>query len=63
MVYVTKKQWDKNIYADHLLYVIEETHMDDIVIWQNAKGEIYQTAPNAKPIKICDSLAEYVERY
>ena len=44
-------------------YVIEQTHIDDIVIWQNAKGEIYQTAPNAKPIKICDSLAEYVERY
>lgn len=44
-------------------YVVEQANIDGIVIWQNAKGEIYQTAPNAEPLKICDSLAEYVENY
>ena len=41
-------------------YVIEQLHIDGIVIWQTSTGEIYQTAPAAKPKKICDSLAEYI---
>ena len=42
-------------------YVVEQLNIDGIVIWQSTKGEIYQTAPNTKPLKIYDSLAEYVE--
>ena len=60
VVYVTENQWNKNIYVEHLLYVIEETHIDGIAIWQSSTGEIYQTAPNMKPVKICDSLVEYI---
>ena len=41
-------------------YVIEELNIDGIVIWQSSTGEIYQTAPNMKPVKICDSLVEYI---
>lgn len=44
-------------------YVIEQTNIDGIVIWQNTKGEIFQTMPNAEPIKLCNSLAEYIENY
>ncbi len=44
-------------------YVIEQANIDGIVIWQNAKGEIFQTMPNATPMKLCNSLAEYIERY
>ncbi len=41
-------------------YVIEQTNIDGIVIWQNELGEIYQTIPGLKPTKICDSLIDYV---
>lgn len=44
-------------------YVVEQANIDGIVIWQNAKGEIFQTMPNATPMKLCNSLAEYIERY
>ena len=41
-------------------YVIEQANIDGIVIWQSSTGEIYQTAPNVEPIKLCDSLSEYL---
>ncbi len=41
-------------------YVVEQLNIDSIVIWQSSTGEIYQTSPNAKPRKICNSLAEYI---
>lgn len=31
-----------------------------IVIWQSSTGEIYLTAPNTEPKKICSSLDEYI---
>lgn len=40
-------------------YVIEQTHMDGIVIWQDEKGCLYKATPK-KIKKICDSLQEYV---
>ncbi len=42
-------------------YVIEQLNIEGIVIWQSSTGEIYQTAPNTKPKKICNSLSEYIE--
>lgn len=42
-------------------YVIEQANIDGIVIWQAETGEIYQTAPNAVPLKLYDSLGEYIE--
>lgn len=42
------------------LYVVEDTAIDGIVIWQNAKGEIFRTSPFKEPIKLADSLAEYI---
>lgn len=41
-------------------YVIEQLNIDGIVIWQSTTGEIFQTTPNTKHKKICDSLAEYI---
>lgn len=41
-------------------YVVEQLNIDGIVIWQSTAGEVYQTAPNKEPIKICNSLAEYI---
>lgn len=42
-------------------YVIEQAHIDDIVIWQNEAGEIFQTGGGNGYSKLCDSLAEYIE--
>lgn len=42
-------------------YVIEQTNIDGVVIWQASDGVVYQTAPNTKSKKLCGSLAEYIE--
>jgi hypothetical protein len=43
------------------LYVVEIVNMDDIVIWQSDTGAVYQSAPNISPVKLCNSLCEYIE--
>lgn len=40
-------------------YVIEQTHVDGIVIWQDVNGCIYK-ATQRSITKICNSLKEYV---
>lgn len=45
----------------HSWYVIENTHIDGIVICQDQYGTVYQAAPNMEPIKIADSLKAYLE--
>lgn len=42
-------------------YVIEQASIDGITIWQNQAGEIYQSHPDMQPIKIANSLSEYVD--
>jgi hypothetical protein len=44
-------------------YVIEDTTIDGIVIWQDTNGYIYKTTPNREPVKIADSLAAYLTIY
>ncbi len=54
-----RKSMDEDIPSDW--YVIEQLNIDGIVIWQASSGEIYQTSPETEPIKLCDSLADYIE--
>ena len=42
-------------------YVIEQTHIDGIVIWQSASGAIFQTILGSKTRKIYESLPKYIE--
>ncbi len=56
---ITKKKLMPRIEASW--YVIEEAHIDGIVIWQNELGHVYQTSPFGLPKKIADSLLEYIE--
>lgn len=42
-------------------YVIEETNIDGIVIWQSPTGAIYKTTLGIKAQKICDSMTEYIK--
>ena len=59
VVSVTKEQ--RNIFGENTKdwYVVEETNIDGIVIWQNTSGAVYKTIPNSEPYKIADSLSEY----
>lgn len=55
----------KNELIPQNLYVIEQANIDDIVIWQNqlGLGEIFESISNANPIKIANSLLEYISMY
>ena len=63
VVLVTKRNLKKNPSVTMPLYVIEETHMDGIVVWQASTGEVFQTGYMDSPLKIYDSLVEYVSSF
>ncbi len=43
------------------IYVIENLGIDDLLIWQNEKGELFQTAYDGLPVKIDVSLEDYIK--
>ena len=58
---LTKKHNDNSEFCKNK-YVVEETNVDGIVIWQDFEGYIY-SLENEKGQKIADSLIEYIEKY
>ena len=60
VVKVTEEERSFNSFVPSNLYVIEQTHIDSIVVWQNEKGEIFQSYPNGNITKIFDSLSDYL---
>lgn len=60
VVSVTRDAWKENITIPHDLYVIEDTAIDTIMIWQNEEGCIFQTTWDSKPTKIANSLLEFL---
>lgn len=62
VVIQTKQERELNPKVPNTMYVIENTGVDGIIIWQDSNGEIYQTAPGAEPKKIADSLIDYLDR-
>ena len=61
VVDVSKKQHEKQTAIPLSWYVIEETNMDGIVIWQSGTGEIYLSDARSSYRKIANSLADYVK--
>lgn len=60
VVDVTKKY---KMYIERIpldMYVIEDLYFDNIVIWQDASGNVYRTIGNSMPEKICESFSEYI---
>ncbi len=57
-VTLSERKRNPNVPSDW--YVIEQANIDGIVIWQNKQGEIFQTQPCREPIKIADSLLDYI---
>ena len=60
VVDVTKNARESILSFPKDLYVVEETNIDDIIICQDCTGAVYQTAPNAEPVKIADNLCDYI---
>lgn len=58
---VTSRQKEYNNVPEDF-YVVEETGIDGIVIWQNSNGEIFATQPGLKAEKLCDSILEYLQK-
>ena len=63
VVRVTIDNRKRNPSVKKSFYVIEETHVDGIVIWQSESGDIYKAEYKDKPQKIYGSLAEYVASF
>ncbi len=57
---VTIKEREKAVCDMAGMYVIEQTHIDNIVIWQSASGEVYQTIFGGNPEKIADCIMDYI---
>ena len=62
VVFVTKKEREINPKIPNTLYVIEDTHVDGIIIWQDTTGKIYKSLPNTEPQIIAASLEEYISK-
>lgn len=60
VVSVTKAEHKLNSKVPNTMYVIENTHIDGVVIWQDATGSVYRTQPEMEPQKIADSMTEYL---
>ena len=62
VVAVTKEQRERQKEIPEELYVVEETDVEEIVIWQSESGEVFASSVNSPIEKICDSLYEYICR-
>ncbi|MCQ2548570.1 MAG: SMI1/KNR4 family protein [Lachnospiraceae bacterium] len=60
VVDVTKNARDNNVFVPEDLYVLEEMNLDRIIIWQNYKGELFQTIGTSEPEKLDCSFDEFL---
>lgn len=60
VVSVTKQQRERVGEAASSWYVVEETGIDCIVIWQAPTGEVFQTDSGAAQHKLCSTLSEFI---
>ena len=60
VISATKQSWELNPKVPHSMYVIEDTYIDGIIVWQDTAGTVYQTQPNSAPTRIASSLKEYL---
>lgn len=59
VVDVTKRHTELNTNRKGL-YVVEDLAIDKIIIWQDAKGVVYQTVGKSDPAVVYKSLSEYL---
>ena len=59
VVDATLEERQQNPDISRLLYVVEKTNFDGIIVWQDASGAVYETVPGAEAKKVSGSLEEY----
>ena len=60
VISATNTAWELNPQVPHTMYVIENTYIDGVYVWQDTAGVIYQTTPQTEPKQIAPSLVEYI---
>lgn len=60
VVQVTAEEREQNPNVAEDWYVLEQLHIDGVVVWQSSSGEVYQTVPGAQPVKVAKSISEYI---
>lgn len=60
VVFATKQAWELNPQIPHTMYVVENTYIDGIIIWQDTNGLIYQSYPSSEAKQIATSLTDYI---
>ncbi len=60
VVYVTNQEWSKHPAIPKSLYVVEKLNIDDIIIWQDRTGKVFQTVYDKEPSWVANSLKEYL---
>ncbi|SEA49750.1 SMI1-KNR4 cell-wall [Oribacterium sp. KHPX15] len=62
VVAVTKASWAKNPTIPKSMYVIEETNVEEMIIWQSETGKVFYSSPNQPLTELCDSFTQYILR-
>lgn len=60
VVSVTQQEREADPAIPSAWYVLEQTNIDDLVIWQDASGAVYQAMPGRAPEKISTTMAAYI---
>ena len=60
VVSITKRKKKENAEIPNGWYVVEDLDIDDVIIWQDERGTVYQTIGGKNMQKIASSLAEYL---
>lgn len=60
VVAVTKQKWSECSKVPKSWYVIEDTNIDQIVIWQSHDGKVYETVGVSEPVCVADTMVEFV---
>lgn len=60
VVALTIKERELNAKIPNNMYVIENTCIDGIIIWQDTNGLVYKSVPNGEPQQIASCLSEYL---
>lgn len=60
VVAVTKREKERKDDVPPGFYVIEETNIGGVVVWQDRTGQVFQTSDENGPEFLCGSLYEYL---
>lgn len=61
VVLVTKTERLLKCCISQDMYVLEQMHIDDVVIWQSSSGIVWRTAGRQEPVRLASSLLDYLE--